>query len=216
MSGRAGYLLRKVGWAAVTVFVVITFNFLLFRVLPGDPAKSGLRDPRLNPAAVEALRERFGTDKPILLNLDGGNPLDTQFSAYLGALSRGDLGTSYAFRDRPVSTLIGQALGNTLWLVLPSQLLAIILGAGLGLVAAWRRGRPLDMGALTFSLFMWSLPTFFLGIILLVAGANWLGLPTAGRVTIGVAHESPLAAAVDIGRHLLLPTLTLTLVLLGE
>ena len=216
MSGRGGYLLRKVGWALITVVVVVTFNFLLFRVLPGDPAKSGLHDPRLNPAAVQALRVRFGTDKPILIDLDGGNPLDTQFTAYLGALSRGDLGTSYAFRDRSVSELIGQALGNTLWLVLPAQLLAILLGSTLGLFAAWRRGRPLDVAALTFSLFMWSLPTFFLGIILLVAGANWLDLPTAGRVTVGAHFESFVEQAVDIGRHLLMPTLTLTLVLLGE
>ena len=216
MSGRGGYLLRKIGWALITVVVVVTFNFLLFRVLPGDPAKSGLRDPRLNPAAVEALRERFGTDKPILIDLDGGNLFDTQFTAYLGALSRGDLGTSYAFRDRPVSELIGLALGNTLWLVLPSQLLAILLGSTLGLFAAWRRGRPLDVAALTFSLFMWSLPTFFLGIILLVAGANWLGLPTAGRITVGAHLDSFVEQAIDIGRHLLLPTLTLTLVLLGE
>ncbi|HET8786194.1 MAG TPA: ABC transporter permease, partial [Candidatus Limnocylindrales bacterium] len=119
MSGRGGYFARKVGWALVTVFVVITFNFILFRVLPGDPAKSGLRDPRLNPAAVEALRERFGTDKPVFLDLDGGNPFDSQYVAYLGALSRGDLGTSYAFRDQPVVDLIGGALKNTLWLVLP-------------------------------------------------------------------------------------------------
>lgn len=216
MSGRGGYLLGKIGWALVTVAVVIAFNFLLFRVLPGDPAKSGLRDPRLNPAAVEALRERFGLDKPVLLNLEGGNPIDSQFTAYLGALSRGDLGTSYAFRDQPVSDLIGQALVNTLWLVLPSQVLAILLGSALGLLAAWRRGRPLDVGALSFSLFMWSLPTFFLGIILLVAGANWLGLPTAGRITIGADFASFGEMALDVGRHLLLPTLTLTLVLLGE
>ena len=216
MSGRAGYLLRKIGWALVTVLVVITFNFLLFRVLPGDPAKSGLRDPRLNPAAVESLRVRFGLDKEVFLDLDGGNPLDTQFTAYLGALSRGDLGTSYAFRDQPVSDLIARALVNTLWLIVPSQLLAIILGAGLGLFAAWRRGRSLDVAALTFSLFMWSLPTFFLGIILLVAGANWFGLPTAGRITIGAQFETFWDVAWDVGRHLLLPTLTLTLVLLGE
>jgi len=216
MSGRGGYLLRKIGWALVTVLVVITFNFLLFRVLPGDPAKSGLRDPRLNPAAVESLRERFGLDKEIFLDLDGGNPFDTQFTAYLAALSRADLGTSYAFRDQPVSDLIGRALVNTLWLVVPSQLLAIILGAGLGLFAAWRRGRTLDVAALTFALFMWSLPTFFLGIILLVAGANWFGLPTAGRITIGGQFESFWDLAWDVGRHMVLPTLTLTLVLLGE
>jgi peptide/nickel transport system permease protein len=216
MSGRGGYLLRKIGWALVTVAVVITFNFVLFRVLPGDPAKSGLRDPRLSPAAVEALRERFGLDKEMFLDLDGGHPLDTQFVAYIGALSRADLGTSYAFRDQPVSELIGRALVNTLWLVVPSQFLAIVLGVGLGLFAAWRRGRAADLAALTFSLFMWSLPTFFLGIILLVAGANWFGLPSAGRITIGVDFASFTDLAWDIGRHLLLPTLTLTLVLLGE
>lgn len=217
MSGRGGYLVRKLGWALLTIAVVVTFNFVLFRVLPGDPAKSGLRDPRLNPDAIEALRERFGTDKPLFLDLEGGaNPLDSQFTAYVGALLRGDLGTSYAVRDTAVAELIGEALVNTLWLVVPAQVLAIVLGSTLGLLAAWRRGRPLDVGALAFSLFMWSLPTFFLGILLLVAGANWFGLPTAGRITIGAEHASFWDLAVDVGRHLLLPTLTLTLVLLGE
>jgi peptide/nickel transport system permease protein len=216
MSGRGGFLLRKVGWALVTLAVVVTFNFLLFRVLPGDPAKSGMRDPRLNPAAVEALRERFGLDKPVFLNLEGGNPLDTQFTAYLGALSRGDFGTSYAFRDQQVGDMVGQALVNTLWLIVPAEVLAIVFGVGLGLFAAWRRGKAADVAAVTFSLFMWALPIFFLGIILLVAGANWFGLPTGGRITIGADYDSFTALAWDVGRHLLLPTLTLGLALLGE
>jgi len=216
MGGRGGFFVRKLGWALVTIAVVVTFNFLLFRVLPGDPAKSGMRDPRLNPAAVEALRERFGLDKPVFLNLEGGHPLDTQFTAYLGALTRGDLGTSYAFRDQEVSDMLGTALVNTLWLILPAEVIAIVFGVGLGLFAAWRRGRAADVAAVTFSLFMWALPIFFLGIILLVAGANWFGLPTGGRITIGVEHASFLDLAWDIGRHLLLPTLTLGLALLGE
>ncbi len=196
--------------------MVVTFNFLLFRVLPGDPAKSGMRDPRLNPATQAALTERFGLDKPVFLNLEDGNPLDSQYFAYLGSLSRGDLGTSYAFRDEQVSDLIGGALVNTLWLILPAQALAILFGAALGLVAAWRRGTALDVGALSFSLFMWSLPTFFLGIILLVAGATWFQLPTGGRVTVGASFDSAWEEIGDIGAHLLLPTLTFTLVLLGE
>jgi peptide/nickel transport system permease protein len=216
MRGRGGYLLRKIGWALLTIAVVITFNFVLFRVLPGDPAKSGLRDPRLSPAAVEALRERFGVDKELFLDFESGNPLDTQYVAYLRALSRGDLGTSYAFRDQAVADMLGQALVNTLWLVIPSQFLSIVIGTALGLFAAWRRGRALDVASLTFSLFMWSLPTFFLGIILLVAGANWFGLPTSGRITIGADFASFWDLAWDVGSHLLLPTLTLTLVLLGE
>lgn len=216
MSGRGGYLLQKLGWALVTLFVVITFNFFLFRVLPGDPAKAGTKDPRLNPASIAALEERFGLDKEVFLDLDGGNPFDTQYFAYLRALSRGDLGISYAFRDRQVIDLLGAALVNTVWLVLPAQLLSIAFGVLLGLVAAWRRRTALDVGALAFSLFMWSLPTFFLGILLLFAGANWFGLPTAGRVTVGAEYGSFAEAAGDVLRHLFLPTLTLTLVLLGE
>jgi peptide/nickel transport system permease protein len=199
-----------------TIVVVITFNFLLFRVLPGDPAKSGMRDPRLSPAAVAALQERFGLNRPVLIALDGGNPLDTQYFAYVGALARGDLGVSYAFRDRPVTALLSQALYNTLWLVMPAQVLAIVLGTLLGLVAAWRRRTPIDTGALAFSLVMWSLPTFFLGIVLLYFGSAWFGLPTAGRGTIGVEFGNLWEQLGDVGRHLFLPTLTLTLVLLGE
>jgi peptide/nickel transport system permease protein len=216
MGQRGGYLLRKVAWALVTLMVVITLNFLLFRILPGDPAKAGVRDPRLNEAAIEDLRVRFGLDKPVLINLEGGNPLDTQFTAYLGALMRGDLGSSYAYRDQEVADMLGEALVNTLWLILPAEFIAIVLGVVLGLFAAWRRGRAADVAAVTFSLFMWALPIFFLGIILLIAGANWFGLPTSGRITIGADYESFLDLAYDVGRHLLLPTLTLALALLGE
>jgi len=201
-------LAKKVGWSVVTILFVVTFNFFLFRVLPGDPAKAGVRDPRLSPAAVEAARVRFGLDKPVFLNTEEGNPLDSQYFRYLGALADGDLGTSYAFNNRPVTSLIGQALRNTVWLILPAQVLSIIGGVALGLWAAWRRGTRIDLAALTFSLFMWALPTFFLGILLLFFGSRYLGFPSAGRVTIGSmalrkaclrmmsSVDSPLALAV--------------------
>lgn len=207
---------RKLGWAVITVLVVVTFNFLLFRVLPGDPAKSGVHDPRLNPAAVEAIRIRFGLDKPVFINLEEGSPFDSQFFRYFGALAHGDLGTSYAFNNRSVSSLIGQALVNTIWLIVPAQFFSIVLGVGLGLWAAWRRGTKIDVAALTFSLFMWALPTFFLGILLLFFGSRYLGLPSAGRVTIGAGSAGFIDSAVDVLKHLLLPTVTFALVLLGE
>ena len=216
MSGRGAFLAQKVAWAMVTIVVVITFNFFLFRVLPGDPAKAGVRDPRLNPAAQAVLTQRFGLDKPVFLNFEGGSPLDSQFFHYLGELVQGDLGQSYAFRDKTVSSLIGAALVNTLWLVLPAELLSILFGIVLGLVAAWRRRTWIDVSALSFSLFLWSLPTFFLGIILLFVGASWFDLPTAGSSTIGATYASWVDALLDRGRHLLLPTVTFTLVLLGE
>ncbi|HEU4751011.1 MAG TPA: ABC transporter permease, partial [Acidimicrobiia bacterium] len=120
-----------------------------------------------------------------------------------------------AFNNRTVTSLIGNALRNTVWLVMPAQILSIAAGVALGLWAAYRRGTRIDVGALTFSLFMWALPTFFLGILLLFFGSRYLGFPSAGRVTIG-AGGSFFEQLWDIGSHLFLPTLTFTLVLLGE
>lgn len=214
MRGRL--LVRKVLWSLMTVIVVITFNFFLFRVLPGDPAKAGVRDPRLSPEAVEAARIRFGLDKPVFINTEGGSPFDSQYFHYLQALSEGDLGTSYAYNDRAVTSLIGTALRNTVWLVLPAQVLSIAFGVALGLWAAYRRGTKIDVGALTFSLFMWALPTFFLGILLLFFGSRYLGFPSAGRLTIGADYANAFEQFWDIAAHLFLPTLTFTLVLLGE
>jgi peptide/nickel transport system permease protein len=216
VTGRSRFLARRIGWALVTVWVVITFNFLLFRVLPGDPARSGARDPRLNPETQAAMAERFGLDKPLFFNLGSGEPFDSQYFIYIGALLQGDLGTSYAHPDEPVEEQLADALGNTLWLVLPSQFFSILLGIVLGLIAAWRRGKATDIGSLAFSLFTWSLPTFFLGIILLFIGARYFDLPVGGKQTIGADYQSIWEAAADLFQHLLLPTLTLTLVLLGE
>ena len=95
---RGSLFLRKALWALVTIFVVITFNFFLFRVLPGDPAKAGIKDPRLSPEAVLALQQRFGLDKPVLFNTEG-SLFDSQYFRYLGALAHGDLGISYAYRN---------------------------------------------------------------------------------------------------------------------
>ncbi len=213
---RSRLLAKKIGWALVTVMVVLTFNFFLFRVLPGDPAKAGVKDPRLSAEAVEAARVRFGLDKPVLINLDEGPWYDSQYFRYVGSMAAGDLGESYAFKNRTVGELVGKALVNTVWLVLPAQLIAIAAGVALGLVAAWKRGTKLDVGALTFGLVTWSLPTFFLGILLLFFGSRWFGFPTAGRVTIGAEYTSIWDQIGDIVHHLFLPTLTFALVLLGE
>jgi peptide/nickel transport system permease protein len=200
----------------VTIFVVITFNFFLFRVLPGDPAKAGVKDPRVSPETQAALEERFGLDKPLFINLEGGNPFDSQYFIYLGQLAQGDLGISFQFRNQPVVDLLGVALVNTLWLVLPAQVLGVLLGVGLGLLAAWRRRSGLDYGAVAFALLLWALPTFFLGLLLLLFGAGALGLPTGGRATVGADFATPLEAVADMVAHLILPTATLALVIFGE
>jgi peptide/nickel transport system permease protein len=219
------FLLKKISWALLTIFFVVLFNFFLFRVLPGDPARSGVRDPRLTQEAVEAIRVRFGLDKPVIncfesLNpVEFGscavNPLDTQFFIYIGNLLKGELGISY-HTNRPVADMLKEDLSNTVLLIGLGQILSIFLGMGLGAIAAWRARTTIDYGALLASLMFWSLPTFWLGIILLFWGSTQLGLPTGGRVTPGANFTSIWQEWQDIGRHLLLPTLTYTIVFLGE
>lgn len=212
---RRDYLIKKTSWSLLTIAFVLVLNFFLFRILPGDPTTSIAKDPRLTAEAREGLTRRFGLDRPLFLNLEGGSPFDSQFFIYFGRLFHGDLGTSYNF-NRPVAELLGERLWNTVILVMGGQILAIVLGIGLGLVAAWKNKTSFDTAAITFSLAAWSLPTFWLGILLLIIGSIYLGLPTAGRETVGMDFASGWAQALDVGRHLLLPTLTFTIVLLGE
>ncbi|MDA0243071.1 MAG: ABC transporter permease [Chloroflexi bacterium] len=219
------YVLRKIGWAVLTIFIVIVLNFFLFRVLPGDPARAGIRDPRLTREAVEAIRVNFGLDKPVIncfqsLNpLEVGdcwvNPLETQFFIYMGNLLQGELGVSYHTK-RPVADMLKEQLWNTLLLIGVGQILAIVVGMALGIVAAWKVRTPIDYAALLTSLTFWSLPTFWLGIILLFWGSNQWGLPTSGMGTAGATFATTREAWWDVGRHMLLPTLTYTIVFLGE
>lgn len=218
-------LLRKLGWALFTIVVVVILNFFLFRVM-GDPTKI-LKDPRLSPANIEALRVRFGLDKPIINcfetlrpivfkpELCTANPFDTQFSAYIANLLRGNFGLSF-HSQRPVSELLGERLWNTLLLIGAGQILAIIIGVVLGILAAWRARTLLDYSSLVTGLAAWSLPTFWLGMLLLFWGSTQFGLPLGGMSTIGANYDSVWERLRDVSSHMLLPTLTFTIVYIGE
>ncbi len=222
---RTSYLLEKLIWAVFTIFFVICLNFFLFRVLPGDPVRAGMRDPRLTQEAQAAIRVRFGLDKPVIncfesLNpIKTGdcaiNPMETQFFIYVRNLLTGDLGISY-HTNRPVSVTLGERLWNTVLLIGAGQILAIVLGMGLGIIAAWKARTPIDYGALLFSLMAWSLPTFWLGIILLFWGSKYFNLPLGGMVTPGMTYATTWDRIADVLRHMLLPTITYTIVFLGE
>ncbi|MCB0199531.1 MAG: ABC transporter permease [Anaerolineae bacterium] len=219
------YVLKKIGWAVLTILFVIVLNFFLFRILPGDPARSGVRDPRLTAQAVEAIRVRFGLDKPIIncfqsLNpVEVGdcfvNPMDTQFFIYARNLLQGELGISY-HSNRPVADLLLERLWNTVLLVGMGQILSIIIGIVIGVIAAWKVRTSVDYGALIGGLVAWSLPTFWLGIILLMMGSRHFDLPIGGKITPGATYANAWEQVLDVGRHMILPTLTFTIVFVGE
>ncbi len=212
---RADYVLRKLGFAAITLIVVVVFNFFLFRILPGDPVRLLFRNPRVTREAQALLRVQFGLDKPVWIDGDKlragdlGGALDSQFTAYIRNLLQGDLGISFANRQE-VSELLSGRVWRTVILVLAGETLAILIGAGVGLIAAWKRGTTIDAAALMIGLLMWALPTFFLGIILLILARGIL--PTGGMVTPGYADEGSAKWWLDVARHLILPTITLAVV----
>jgi peptide/nickel transport system permease protein len=221
---RTQAILRKIAWSFFTILFVIILNFFLFRVLPGDPARAGIRDPRLKKEAVDILRVRFGLDKPVIncfeslnpvkLGDCNVNPLDTQFFIYVRNLLQGELGISY-HTNRPVGDVLAERLWNTVLLIGAGQILAIIFGVIFGVFAAWRARTAVDYGAVIASLVAWSLPTFWLGIILLFWGSGQ-GFPLAGKATPGATTLPLLQQWADIARHMFLPTLTYTIVYMGE
>jgi len=211
-------ILRRALFSLITLAVVLTFNFFLFRVVPGDPVAM-ISSPRMRPETRELIREQYGLDKPLWINLEAlreeGNisaAFDSQFVYYLKNLARGELGLSFRQKE-PVAELIGARLGPTVLLILTGEIAGIVFGTILGFIAAWKARSKIDVLALFFGLIAWSMPPFWLGIILLSLGRGYL--PSGGFSTLGVNYASTFERWLDIGRHLVLPATTLALLLFG-
>jgi peptide/nickel transport system permease protein len=216
---RSDFLIKKIGFAISTLIVVIIFNFFLFRILPGDPVKLIVHSPRMTAESQERIRTSFGLDKPIWFNMDKlreGDILgafDTQFTAYVRNLFRGDLGVSFSTR-MDVTNLLKERVWRTVVLVVLGEVLAIGIGIVLGMIAAWRRGTKLDTSILLWGLFTWAMPTFFFGIILMILVRGHF--PIGGMVTPGLHPEDGWVYWKDVGWHLILPTITLTILYMSE
>lgn len=201
-GGTARFVAVKLGGAVVSLLLVVVLGFFLFRVLPGDPVQTMTRNHPTTPAQIAAMRERLGLDKPLIV----------QFGDYLGALLHGDLGTSYLYQQ-PVGTLILQRLWPTVLLVGTATIIAAVLGLWLGARAGWRRGSTLDHVSTTVALTLWSMPAFWVGLILLtVLGVGVGPIPGVFPVEGMTSPDTPPGfwpQAVDVAHHLVLPCVTL-------
>jgi peptide/nickel transport system permease protein len=203
---RLRFLVTKTVQAAATLFAVVTFNFLLFRVLPGDPIKLMARAGHLQPEDIARIRRLFGLDQPIWV----------QYLYYLHNLATGQLGLSLTYRE-PVATILAQRIQNTLLLLTAATVLVIVIGIAVGVAAGSRPGSRFDTGAVVTTLTFWSLPTFWTGLMLIMILGVYFGtFPIANMQTIGAFYNSPFDQVVDVGSHLVLPTLTLALVDIGQ
>ena len=156
------YILRKIGFYAIALWAALTVNFIIPRLMPGNPvdlliAKLGQRGP-VSPETRRSIEALLGTDS--------GQPLLAQYGDYLHNLVTGDLGLSVSFFPAPVSSIIAQTLPWTIGLIGLSTIISFVLGILLGTVAGWKRGSWLD-NLIPATTMLQSVPYFWLALILL-------------------------------------------------
>jgi ABC-type dipeptide/oligopeptide/nickel transport system permease component len=200
----ADYFLKRTLFAIVTVFVAITLNFIIFRATPGD-AVTGLRCQFCTVEFKEQLRAELGLDQSKW----------EQYVIYLKSLAQGDMGRSFVTREPVVDEVLDPLL-NTLPMLALGTAFAIVFGILAGVVAAWRRGTFLDWGNLSFSLLFYSLPTQWLGLMLLIVFAGTLPAAGVSDPFLEFTDPSWWETFVDRLEHMILPAATIGIVLFGE
>ena len=203
----ADYVVKRVLFAVGTVFVAVTLNFVLFRSLSGD-AVSALRCRGCSLDFKNYQRKTLGLDKSKW----------EQYKIYLGDLAQGDMGRSLR-TEEPVRSVLWEPIKNTVPMVALGTFFAIVFGVVTGVIAAWRRGTAADKGALWGGLSFYSMPPQWLGLVIVLFIAGWLGLPTSGvkDPTLGILSDPGfIEVFVDRIEHMILPALTLGLVVFGE
>jgi len=217
------YFVRRTVNSVIVVFAIVVLNFFVFRIIPGDPV-SILLKAEMSAYQKLRLRHLFGLDRP----------LHEQFVLYLYNMLRGEWGFSFSYGFRPVSAVIFERLPNTILLLLPATILSVLLGVAVGVYAGSRRGAFADVASVTTGLTLYSLPTFWLALMLLFVFASVLGwFPTHGSFSTVIEQNGrlivvgphpfawlldvcpPLFFALDYLWHLILPMLTITLVSFG-
>lgn len=199
------YVIRRIFSGILTVLAVFAINFVIIHAAPGDPVTALMGPNTDDPAMRAALEQKYGLDQPLIV----------QFGKYLGTAVTGDLGDSYMY-NRPVTDMIGERVGATLLLGFTSYLIAAILGTLAGVRSAKREGGPFDFAMSGGAYVASSLPSFWLGLMLIILFSSMLGwLPSYGMTTARANYQG-MEYVLDVAKHMVLPVITLVIVLIPE
>jgi len=202
----ARYLVRRTLNSVLTFVIAVVLIFIIPRLMPGSPTDQFASQYRLPGPVVAELKERFGLDKPI----------ETQFVLYIKNVLLTfppNFGLSYNFYPGTVWSLLAQALPWTIFLLGTSSILTAILGVALGMMSAWYRGSKLEAFISSSSMFMLSVPYFWVAMILVLFFGVFLRLfPFAGAVSPSAVYNGfSIPWMFDVLYHAALPVLTLTI-----
>jgi len=196
-------IIRKVLYSLITFALVIVINFVLFRLMPGNPVNMVVpSDPRIPSEYKEHLVEEFGLNDPMWL----------QFLIYVKSMLFLQFGDSFSDPGTPAADIVLSNLKWSLILAGSSSVLMIVIGTTIGIVSAWKRGSLFDSGSLAFTLFFYAMPTFWFSMMLIAVFATDLRwFPDSGALEFGTSLEWTWASFVDLIRHLILPVASLTI-----
>ncbi len=193
---------RRLLQTLTIVAVVCTATFALLHAAPGDPVDAMTADPRMTAAVRAHERARLGLDQPLAV----------QYVRYVAATARGDLGWSLT-SNRPVAEAFAETVPRTLLLMGVALILSFAIGIALGVAQAMRRHSWFDRVAGLVSTICWSIPEFWLALMVLLLFSVELGVLPSGGMRDITTYEfaSPLGRVWDVARHLLLPASTLAI-----
>jgi peptide/nickel transport system permease protein len=196
------FLARRIAQGLIVVAIVATIVFALTPAAPGDPPSAALENPSITESVRESWRQAYGLDRP----------LGEQYVRYIRNVFRGNLGFSFSLQ-RPVVDVIADALPNTLMLMSIGLFGAFMLGIGTAVTQVARLGKRTDRVLGSISLTLFSVPDFWMALLMLVGFAYWIPLFPIGGATDPVMYGmlGPAGRFIDRAHHLVLPALTLAL-----
>lgn len=201
------FILRRLIQTFIVIVLLSYFCFYLMTLMPGDPVELMIQsNPKITSEDVVRLRTLYGLDQPVY----------TRYMNWMGTILQGDMGYSRTYRV-PVSEIMGPKLFNTFLLSFSSLALALIIAIPLGVLSALRPGTKLDYSIGFFAFSGVSMPSFWLGLVLIIIFAvmfPWL--PAGGTETIGVDFSNTTAMILDRIKYLILPTITLAYISIGR
>lgn len=199
------FILRRLIQTVVVILILSYFCFYVMTLMPGDPVELMIQsNPKITSEDVARLRTLYGLDQPAYM----------RYLHWAGNIIKGDLGYSRTYRI-PVSEIIGEKLFNTFILSMVALTLALLIAVPLGVLSALRAGTKLDYSINFFAFAGISVPSFWLGLVLMIVFSTWLKvLPANGTFTIG-SHLSGFPEILDRIKYLILPTLSLAYLQIG-
>ncbi len=196
----------RVAQSLLLILAVIVLNFFLIQIAPGDAATAIAGDQSASdPETLEQLREQYGLDKPLVV----------QLGTYIGNVLQGDLGESIWFNE-PVTSLLLERIWPTVLLSIAALSFAVFFGVAIGTIAARRPESVVSHSITVLALVGFAMPAFWTGLLLLIlVGVRFDFFPVSGIHDIDFAGNW-VASWLDVGQHLILPALTLGIIYLAQ